>query len=53
LTQEKNMKSPYSRRLTDTFDELNYSKKKIYPTYSQHDRMEIVKAIRCVGGVFL
>ena len=34
-------------------DELNYSKKKIYPTYSQHDRMEIVKAIRCVGGVFL
>ena len=34
-------------------DELNYSKKKIYPTYSQQDRMEIVNAIKCVAGVFL
>jgi glycerol-3-phosphate cytidylyltransferase len=34
-------------------DGLNYSKKKIYPTYSQQDRMEIVNAIKCVAGVFL
>ena len=34
-------------------DALNYSKKKIYPTYSQQDRMEIVNAIKCVAGVFL
>ena len=34
-------------------DALNYSKKKVYPTYSQQDRMEIVQAIRCVDAVFL
>ena len=34
-------------------DELNYSKKKVYPTYSQQDRKEIVKALRCVDKVFI
>ncbi len=34
-------------------DELNFSKKQTYPTYNQKDRMEIVKAIRCVDRVFL
>ncbi len=34
-------------------DELNYSKKKVYPTYSQQDRKEIVKALRCVDEVFI
>ncbi len=34
-------------------DALNYSKKKVYPTYNQQDRMEIVQAIRCVDVVFL
>ncbi|MCF6267623.1 MAG: adenylyltransferase/cytidyltransferase family protein [Desulfuromusa sp.] len=34
-------------------DELNFNKKKTYPTYCQQDRMEIVNAIKCVGGVFL
>lgn len=34
-------------------DGLNYSKKNIYPTYNQDDRMEIVKAIKCVTDVFL
>lgn len=33
-------------------DELNYSKKKVYPTYSQQDRKEIVEAIRYVDQVF-
>ena len=34
-------------------DKLNYDKKKVYPTYSQQDRQEIVRAIRCVDAVFL
>lgn len=34
-------------------DELNYSKKKVYPTYNEQDRIEIVQAIRCVDMVFL
>ena len=34
-------------------DALNYSKKKVYPTYNQQDRMDIVQAIGCVDLVFL
>ncbi len=34
-------------------DLLNYNKKKVYPTYSQQDRKEIVKAIRWVDDVFI
>lgn len=34
-------------------DALNYSKKQAYPTYNENDRMDIVRAIRCVGHVFL
>lgn len=34
-------------------DTLNYSKKHTFPTYSQEDRMAIVKAMSCVGNVFL
>lgn len=34
-------------------DKLNYNKKKVYPTYSQQDRKEIVKAIRCVDDAFI
>lgn len=34
-------------------DDLNYSKKNAYPTYNENDRMEIVRAIRCVDQVFL
>ncbi len=34
-------------------DALNYSKKSAYPTYNENDRMEIVRAIRCVDRVFL
>lgn len=34
-------------------DELNFNKKKMYPTYNQQDRMDIVQSIYCVGGVFL
>jgi len=33
-------------------DALNFSKKNIYPTYSEQDRLEIVKAIRYVDEVF-
>lgn len=34
-------------------DELNYNKKKVYPTYSQQDRKEIVQALKCVDDVFI
>jgi len=34
-------------------DALNYSKKQTYPTYSEHDRMSIVNAIKGVTSVFL
>jgi glycerol-3-phosphate cytidylyltransferase len=34
-------------------DELNFSKKAKYPVFSQHDRMEIVRAIKGVDEVFL
>lgn len=33
-------------------DALNYDKKKVYPTYSQQDRKEIVEAIKYVDHVF-
>jgi choline-phosphate cytidylyltransferase len=34
-------------------DSLNHSKKGIYPTYNENDRIEIVRSIRCVDNVFL
>ena len=34
-------------------DALNYSKKKKYPVYPEHERMEIVHAIKFVDEVFL
>ena len=34
-------------------DELNYSKKHIYPVYPLEHRMEIVKSIRYVDNVFV
>ena len=33
-------------------DHMNYDKKGRYPIYSQKERMEIVKALRCVDEVF-
>lgn len=33
-------------------DKLNYTKKFEYPTYNQHDRLNIIKAIRVVDNVF-
>lgn len=34
-------------------DELNYSKKKRYPIYSQADRIKIIKSLRFVNEVFI
>lgn len=34
-------------------DELNHSKKGRYPVYSEEERVEIIRALRCVDGVFL
>lgn len=34
-------------------DELNYSKKKRYPIYSQDDRIKIIKSLRFVNEVFI
>jgi choline-phosphate cytidylyltransferase len=34
-------------------DELNFSKKAVYPVYNQQDRMDIVAQIKGVDGVFL
>lgn len=34
-------------------DNLNYSKKKRYPFYSENERLEIVRALSCVNDVFL
>lgn len=33
-------------------DELNYSKKQKLPVFSEHERMEIVRNIKCVDEVF-
>lgn len=33
-------------------DQLNYSKKQIYPVYNQEDRAEIVRSIKYVDEVF-
>ena len=33
-------------------DQLNYSKKKKYPVYTQEERREIIKNISCVDEVF-
>jgi glycerol-3-phosphate cytidylyltransferase len=33
-------------------DKLNFSKKNKYPVFNQHDRMEIIKSIKCVDEVF-
>lgn len=33
-------------------DKLNYSKKQKYPVYPDHERMAIVKALKCVDEVF-
>ena len=33
-------------------DELNFSKKNRFPIYSQGERLQIIKALRCVSGVF-
>lgn len=34
-------------------DNLNYKKKNKYPIYSEKERMEIIKSIKCVDEVFL
>ena len=34
-------------------DALNFSKKNRYPIYSQMERMEIIKSLKCVTEVFL
>ena len=34
-------------------DELNYSKKQIYPVYNEDDRLNIIKALRYVDQVFI
>jgi glycerol-3-phosphate cytidylyltransferase len=34
-------------------DALNFQKKQKYPIYSENDRLEIVKSIKCVDQVFL
>jgi glycerol-3-phosphate cytidylyltransferase len=34
-------------------DKLNFSKKERYPVYSQNERISIVKALKCVGEVFV
>lgn len=33
-------------------DSMNYSKKKRYPVYDQHERLQIIQALRCVDKVF-
>ena len=33
-------------------DKMNFDKKARYPVYTQEERMEIIKALRCVDGVF-
>lgn len=34
-------------------DELNFSKKSVYPVYSQEERCAIIAALKCVDEVFL
>jgi len=34
-------------------DKLNFSKKQIYPVYSENDRVQIVKSLKYVDEVFL
>ena len=33
-------------------DQMNFDKKGRYPVYSEQERMEIVRALRCVDGAF-
>lgn len=33
-------------------DQMNFDKKGRYPVYSEHERMEIIRSLRCVDGVF-
>lgn len=34
-------------------DQMNYDKKDRYPVYSQDERTEIIRSLRCVDAVFL
>lgn len=34
-------------------DSMNYDKKQRYPVYAQEERMEIIRALKCVDEVFL
>jgi glycerol-3-phosphate cytidylyltransferase len=34
-------------------DSMNYDKKQRYPVYSQEERVEIIRALKCVDEVFL
>jgi glycerol-3-phosphate cytidylyltransferase len=34
-------------------DQMNFDKKGRYPFYTQHERLEIIRSIRCVNEVFL
>ena len=34
-------------------DQLNFSKKQRNPVYPQEERLEIIRSLRCVDGVFL
>ena len=33
-------------------DQMNFDKKGRYPVYSEQERMEIIRSLRCVDGVF-
>ena len=33
-------------------DQMNFDKKGRYPVYSEGERMEIIRSLRCVAGVF-
>ena len=33
-------------------DQMNFDKKGRYPVYGEEERMEIIRALRCVDGVF-
>ena len=34
-------------------DQMNYDKKGRYPFYTQHERLDIIRSMRCVDEVFL